>query len=169
MLKKIVFALALTAFISNGYAQKYGGGSSGSSTDSKTTKTTQSTPENDVLETLGLMGGVSLYNTYILIGAVSDAYANKGYTGELATELLNKQVALIDAQIQQYKTVSKSFVKKTNDKEAITTINEIFEGLKTQANHALEYIETDEVDAADKYEEQRLENWAKISEFLGME
>ncbi len=169
MLKKIIFALALTALVSSSYAQKYGSGSSGSSSDSKNTKTTQSTPENDVLETLGLMGGVSLYNTYILIGAISDAYANKGYTGELATELLNKQVALIDAQIQQYKTVSKSFVKKTDDKVAITTINEIFEGLKTQATHVLEYIETDEVDAADKYEEQRLENWAKISEFLGME
>jgi len=166
MLKKIIFALALTAFISNSYAQKYGGGSSGGSSNPKTT---QNTPEDDVLETLGLMGGVSLYNTYVLIGAVSDGFANEGYSDELATTLLNKQIGLIDAQIAQYKTVGKSFVKKASDKEAITTINEIFVGLKAQAQYAIDYIATPSNDAAEIYDEQREANWAKISEFLGME
>lgn len=122
------------------------------------------------LETIGAASGLLLYNTYLAIGTISDAYKGECYDAELASELAREQINSIDFLIKQYKTLLASgFVESQEDKSYISEMVVTFGYLKNEATHINAYIQSGAESDLEKYEYNRNEAWKKISQLLGFD
>lgn len=128
------------------------------------------TDKDVALETLGSSSGLLLYNTYLAIGAVSDAYAGDCYKADLVTQLAQEQVNSSDLLINQYNALLGSgFLSDATDKTFVTDMVVTFGYLKNQAQYLKAYAESGSASDSEKYEYNRNEAWTRISKLLGLE
>jgi uncharacterized membrane protein len=138
-------------------------------TTKTTTKTTTSTKkESSNLELIGMLGGQSVYNMYLVIGAIADNFASGNYEAETAEQLLDVQVLFSERIAEQFRSLLSDQELVESDKEVLNDMLKIYSGLQKQAKYAKAFINGDE-DAATDFESQRKKNWAAISELLGLE
>ena len=126
--------------------------------------------ESNLLSAIGSFSAGFLYNTYGLIGSISDAFMKDAYNAETVSSLLNAQVTLADNFTKMLDDLmkEKAIVKKS-DTEYINSTTAIIKGLKKQALLLADIAQTNSSKKRNLYEEQRKMNWAAISKLMGID
>jgi hypothetical protein len=127
------------------------------------------TEENAVLlETVGLLAGAQLYQTYLNIGLLADSAAEDVYEAAEAAQLLGSVVQPLEKIEKQLEKVAA--LKLTKDDAAAITRMKKIAGLLRQQGKALQaYWDTDMEDHKKKYEEARQAAWKDLSDLLALE
>jgi hypothetical protein len=122
------------------------------------------------LETIGASASLLLYNTYVAIGAVSDAYAGECYKADIVAQLAEEQINSSETLIQQYNTLIESgFLVDPLDKQYLEEIVITFGYLKNEAIYLKALSESGSASDIEKYESNRAKAWEEISRLLGFE
>ncbi len=148
---KIIYTLLLTSLlvVNSTYAQK---------------------GKDAALETFGSSSGLLLYNTYLALGTVSDAYAGECYKADLVKQLSQEQINSLELMVTQYnKLLESGFLTEASDKSFVTDMVVILGYLKNQAKYLNAYSESGSAEDTEKYEYNRNEAWTRISKLLGFE
>lgn len=123
------------------------------------------TKREKVLEALGGLAAAHLYQTYLNIGMLADAWENDVYTDAEAKDLLTKITGVVDRVDRQLADASKSGLEG-DDLKAVERTRELTALLRTQARELKAYWETGDKKNADRYHKVREEAWTGISEVL---
>lgn len=142
-------------------AQKY-------TTGGTTMKTETKKEESRNLELIGMLGAQSIYNMYLVIGAISDNFVAGTYEAKTAGELLGIQVSFASRAAAKFQEMLDKGGLVESDKEFIEDMIVIYKGLEKQAMYGKDFVEGDGV-AANKFAVQRKDNWAKISILLDLD
>lgn len=126
--------------------------------------------DEDVREAFGGVSSITVYNTYLTIGAIADAYVNEVYTSDRVKELMGEQTAMIQAVIEM---LSKCKTAKSNGLSAddvgyIKELISCLESLKGEAQGLSDYAGGIE-DAQSRYNNYREIAWDQIKKLLGLE
>ena len=124
----------------------------------------------DVREAFGGVSSITVYNTYLTIGAIADAYVNEVYTSDRVKELMGEQTAMIQAVIEM---LSKCKTPKNDGLNAddVLYIKELIsclESLKGEAQGLSDYV-GGSTDAQARYNTYRDKAWYQIKMLLGLE
>jgi hypothetical protein len=126
--------------------------------------------EEKLIECLGAFTAGYLYNTYGLIGSVSDAFANDVYDAKTTNNLLGAQKKVLDNLGPLLDSlVSIGTFSSKEYREDVATTKSIFNGLKKQIDLMLEYIRSKTPQRLEAFEEQRKKNWSAISKMMGID
>lgn len=125
----------------------------------------------DVRTAFGGVSSIMVYNTYITIGTIGDAYANEVYNSHRVVELMKEQTAMLE-------TVSEmlSNCRKVNNNgltaDDIAYIEELIAcigSLKKEAQGLSDYSVTRSEEAQNRYSVNREKAWDQISILLGLD
>ncbi|HEU4575598.1 MAG TPA: hypothetical protein VFS36_11405 [Chitinophagaceae bacterium] len=126
--------------------------------------------ETNLLNTLGGLSAGFMYNTYLSIGSVSDAYVKEVYTKENTLALLEEQVNLIEnIRKMLNELLEKKSLTAADDQRFVKETMEVMKGLQQQARFFKEYVNTKDNTKATSYENQRQSNWKNISKLMGLD
>lgn len=126
--------------------------------------------KEEALIALGSTSGLLLYNTYICIGAIADGYVGEVYTATRVGELMDEQVASMDAVIAEFNNLTDSgFVTDEGDLSYISDLILTMELLKREAKGLKAYAATGSDADSDEYNSARDTAWENIAELLGFE
>jgi hypothetical protein len=126
--------------------------------------------EKKLLEGFGSFSAGFLYNTYGLIGSITDGYIHKAYSKDDAYDLLEAQKKLADNMTKMLNGLkTDSTFQDQKNINYVTDAAKIIEGLKKQASLIQEYTRSRKQKELDAYEEQRKKNWKDVSTLMGIE
>jgi hypothetical protein len=121
---------------------------------------------------LGALGGLSaayLYNTYAAIGAICDGYSSDTYSQSEAEQMLDSQKKLAEnLLVLVNELLEEKIITEKSDQDFMRTSITIFNGLKAQAQNFQDYMKNKSDRRKEAYDEQRRENWKKISKLMGI-
>lgn len=125
----------------------------------------------DVREAFGGVSSITVYNTYITIGAIADAYVNEVYTSERVKELMSEQTSMLQSVVGMLEKckVAKSNGLSADDVEYIKELIECLESLKKEAQGLNDYAADGSADAQNRYNKNRDKAWEQIKSLLGLE
>lgn len=125
-----------------------------------------------VLEGFGSISAVAIYNTYITIGSVADAYVGELYEADYVITLMDEQKSMIgvvkkslDACISDTSDEGLSEDDKLYLEQLITCLSYLEDEAKGLSNYAM----TGEQSALDDYSTGRDNAWELISLLLGLD
>lgn len=125
--------------------------------------------ENGVLlETVGLLAGHQLYQTYLNIGLLADAAAEDVYETDEAMQLLGSVVGPLEKIEKQLEKVAALKLTK-DDAAAVLRMKKIAAMLRTQGKSLQLYWDTGMDDHNKKYEEQRQAAWKELNDLLDLD
>lgn len=119
-----------------------------------------------VLEAFGGAASIALYNTYITIGAIADAYVAKAYDADRVKDLMDEQISMMNVITGQFDKALSEGGLKTGDKDFIRSAIECVTHLQNEARGLSEYAE--EGSGNELYSSSRNEAWKLISKLLGL-
>ena len=127
--------------------------------------------DTDVREAFGGVSSLTIYNTYITIGAIADAHVNEVYDANRVKELMGEQTAMLQSVIGM---LDKCKVAKTDGltEDDVTYIKDLIvclEYLKAEAQGLSDYAISKSEDAQTRYNTNRDKAWEKIKGLLGLE
>jgi hypothetical protein len=127
--------------------------------------------DQDVREAFGGISSVTVYNTYLTIGAIADAHVNDVYDAERVKELMNEQAAMLQSVIDM---LSKCQTVKSDGLTAddVTYIKDLIACLKSLKEEALglsDYAVTGSEAGQTKYNTNRDQAWIQIKALMGIE
>jgi len=126
--------------------------------------------ENKLLEAFGGFSAGFLYNTYGLIGSISDGYTHEAYDAVTVAELMDAQIKVADNLVKVLDELKNGgFINDTKDQNFAGSVITILKGLKKQANLLEDYADNKSRQKQEAYEEQRKQNWSAISKLMGIE
>lgn len=126
--------------------------------------------ESKLLETIGSFSAGMLYNTYGLIGSISDGFTHDAYSPATVNELMEPQRKVAENLIKVLEDlINTSMLNASEDKDYATTIIKILKGLSKQAQLLENYTTNKSRQNQDAYESQRKRNWSDISKLMGIE
>jgi hypothetical protein len=126
--------------------------------------------ENKLLELFGGISAGFLYNTYGLIGSISDGYAHEAYDPLTVSNLMDAQKKLADNLVKMIEELNNGGVlKNKKDQDFTASFISILKGLKKQAQLLEDYADNRSRQKQDAYEAQRKQNWSAISKLMGIE
>ena len=126
--------------------------------------------ESRLLEAFGGFSAGMLYNTYGLIGSVSDGFTHDAYDAVMAGDLMDAQKKLADNLVKILEELKNGgFLKDIKDQDFAGSVINILKGLKKQAQLLEDYTDNKSRQKQDAYEEQRKQNWSSISKLMGIE
>jgi hypothetical protein len=126
--------------------------------------------ENKLLEAFCGFSAGMLYNTYGLIGSISDGYTHEAYDEVTISDLMDAQIKVADNFVKVLEDLRKGgFLKDKKDLDFASSIINILKGLKKQAQLLEDYTDNKSRQRQDAYEEQRKQNWSAISKLMGIE
>ena len=126
--------------------------------------------EKQLLSTVGSFSAGYLYNTYGVIGSVSDGFGNNVYSTETVNDLLEEQKKVLDNMIKSMGTlVEGGFIKDSSDISYIRSSISLMKGLKKQAELMQEYAKRKTQSRLNEYDEQRRKNWKDLSKMMGID
>ncbi len=125
----------------------------------------------DVREAFGGVSSITIYNTYITIGAIADAHVNEVYDATRVKELMGEQTSMLQSVIDM---LSKCKVVKTDGLTAddvvyIKDLIACLESLKAEAQGLSDYAGSKSEDAQARYNSNRDKAWGQIKAILGLE
>ena len=123
--------------------------------------------KDKALETIGTISGIALYNTYIAIGGVADAYAKEVYESDYIVQLMDEQVASLNGLQDKYNELLKSGF--LTDKSDIDYIKEIIKAFGYLSDEAEGLSEMAKKGDNTLFSKSRTKAWDKISDLLGFE
>lgn len=119
------------------------------------------------------MGGLCagyMYNTYITVGAVADAFVSEQYDKDRTIALMQEQVGMIGSIVKMMQSMlDMKALKSQSDIDYTKEVIVVLKGLSQQAQYVIDIVEKKTTDANSKYDKQRLSNWSKISKLLGID
>jgi hypothetical protein len=125
--------------------------------------------ENKLLEAFGGFSAGMLYNTYGVIGSISDGYAHDAYDPLTISDLMDAQKKVADNLVKVLEELkSGGFLKDKEDQDFTGSVISILKGLKKQAQLLEDYVNNKSRQKQDAYEEQRKQNWSAISKLMGI-
>lgn len=174
------FALAASCFAltaSAAFAQPVQTTPPGTTTTPKTTNPPVSNnppakgleEENGVLlETVGLLAGLQLYQTYLNIGLLADSAAEEVYEPEEALQLLGSVVGPLEKIEKQLDKVAALKLTK-DDAAAVARMKKIAGLLRQQGTSLQAYWDKGEEEQNKKYEAARQAAWKELNDLLDLE
>ena len=127
--------------------------------------------DTDVREAFGGVSSITIYNTYITIGAIADAHIHDVYDADRVKGLMNEQVSMIQTVIGMLDKckVAKSNGLTEDDVVYIKDLIVCLESLKAEAQGLSDYAVTKSEEAQTRYNTNRDKAWGKIKTLLGLE
>jgi len=126
--------------------------------------------ENKLLEGFGGFSAGMLYNTYGLIGSISDGFAHEAYDPLTVSNLMDAQKKVADNLVKMLEDLLKGgYFKDIKDQDFAGSLITILKGLKNQAQLLEDYSDNKSRQKQDAYEDQRKQNWSAISKLMGIE
>ncbi|MNU56044.1 hypothetical protein D3C71_451310 [compost metagenome] len=124
----------------------------------------------DVREAFGGVSSITVYNTYITVGAIADAFVNDVYNSERVVELMKEQVNMLQTVIDM---LSKCREVKSNgltgdDVLYIQDLMDCMASLKKEAQALSDYSVAKSEEAQNRYNVNRDKAWSQISTLLGL-
>jgi hypothetical protein len=111
-----------------------------------------------------------LYNTYGLIGSISDGYAHDAYDALTISDLLDAQKKVADNLVKVMEELKNGgFLKDKKDQDFAGSVINILKGLKKQAQLLEDYVNNKSRQKQEAYGEQRKQNWSAISKLMEIE
>jgi thiamine kinase-like enzyme len=125
--------------------------------------------ENKLLEAFGGFSAGMLYNTYGVIGSISDGYTHDAYDALTVSDLMDAQKKVADNLVKVLEELKNGgFLKETKDQDFVISVINILKGLKKQAQFLDEYVNNKSRQKMEEYAEQRKQNWSAISKLMGI-
>lgn len=126
--------------------------------------------ENKLLEAFGGFSAAMLYNTYGLIGSISDGFTHNAYDAVTVSDLLGAQKKVAENLEKVLEDLNTGgFLKDEKDKDFTNAMISILKGLKKQAQLLEIYTDRNNRQNQEAYENQRKQNWSAISKLMGIE
>lgn len=126
--------------------------------------------ENKLLEAFGEFSAGMLYNTYGLIGSISDGFTHEAYDAVTISDLMGAQKKVADNLVKVLEELKTGrFFKDEKDQDFASSLINILKGLKMQAQLLEDYADNKSRQKQDAYEAQRKINWSAISKLMGIE
>jgi len=126
--------------------------------------------ETKMLEAFGGFSAGMLYNTYGLIGSISDGYAQDAYDALTVSDLMNAQKKVADNLVKVLEDLKNGgFLKAKKDQDFAGSLITVLKGLKNQAQLLEDFADNKSRQKQEAYEEQRKKNWSAISKLMGIE
>jgi len=130
---------------------------------------TSADEEKSVLtETVGLLAGLQLYQTYLNIGLMADARAEGVYEASELAQLLGSAVVPLDRVDKQMDKLSKLPLTDA-DQAAIARLRKLNALLRIQGMELQAFWDTGVDDHAKKYETARQAAWKELNDLLGLD
>lgn len=126
------------------------------------------TDEAVLAETVGLLAGLQLYQTYLNIGLLADARAEGLYEASELNQLLGSVVVPLDKVEKQLEKVAGLKLSK-EDAATVTRLKKITGLLRQQGKSLQSFWDTGVADHGKRYEEARQAAWKELSEVLDLE
>jgi hypothetical protein len=125
----------------------------------------------DVREAFGGVSSITIYNTYLTIGAIADAHVNDVYDAARVKELMGEQTAMIQSVIDMLEKckVAKSNGLSEDDVLYIKDLIACLKSLKGEAQGLSDYAIDQSEDAQTRYNTNRDKAWGQIKELMGIE
>lgn len=125
----------------------------------------------DVREAFGGVSSITVYNTYITIGAIADAYVNDVYNSDRVKELMGEQTSMLQAVIDMLAKCrqAKSNGLSSDDVLYVQELIDCLTSLKKEAQGLSDYSETKSEEAQNRYNTNRDKAWGQISALLGLD
>ena len=126
--------------------------------------------ENKLLEAFGGFSAGLLYNTYGLIGSISDGYAHNAYDAATISDLMDAQKKVTDNLVKMLEELKNGgYLKDKKDQDYAGSVINILKGLKKQAQLLENYADNKSRQNQEAYDVQRKQNWSAISKLMGIE
>ncbi len=126
--------------------------------------------ERKLLESLGGFSAALLYNTYGLIGSISDGFTHDAYDALTVSDLMVAQRKVAGNLVKMLEEMMDGgFLKDKKDTGFATEEINILKGLQKQAQLLEDYTDNKNRKTQDAYEAQRKKNWSAISKLMGIE
>jgi hypothetical protein len=119
-------------------------------------------------ETVGLLAGLQLYQTYLNIGLLADARAEGLYEASELNQLLGSVVVPLEKVEKQLEKVAKLKLSK-EDAAAIERMRKVAGLLRQQGKSLQAFWETGVEDHGKKYEAARQAAWKELCELLDLD
>ncbi|MEN8154601.1 MAG: hypothetical protein ABFR75_11330 [Acidobacteriota bacterium] len=113
----------------------------------------------------GYFGTVSLYQSYLNIGMVTDLWSKKIYTPENSKEILKMIKGFMSGAIGNLKDLSELQMTKS-DKEGILQLMNISKDLYDEAVYILKYMDSKDQSDLDQYQYFRKMAWKKLQDLM---
>jgi hypothetical protein len=125
--------------------------------------------ESKMLEAFGGFSAALLYNTYGLIGSISDGFTHDAYDPLTVSDLMVAQKKVADNLVKVMEELKNGgFLQDNKDQDFAGSIIIILKGLKKQAQLLEDYSDNKSRQIQDAYEDQRKQNWSAISRLMGI-
>ena len=125
--------------------------------------------EGKLLEAIGGFSASMLYNTYGLIGSISDGFTHDAYDALTISDLMDAQKKLADNLVKVVEELkSGGFLKDKEDQNFAISVINILKGLKKQAQLLEDYANNKSRQKQEAYDQQRKQNWSAISKLMGI-
>jgi hypothetical protein len=126
--------------------------------------------ENKLLKGFGGFSAGMLYNTYGLIGSISDGFAHDAYDALTISNLMDAQKKVADNLVKVLDELkSGGYLKDKKDQDFADSVINTLKGLKKQAQLLVDYADNKNRQKQDAYEVQRKQNWSALSKLMGID
>lgn len=125
----------------------------------------------DVREAFGGVASITIYNTYLTIGAIADAHVNDVYDASRVKELMGEQTAMLQSVIDMLEKckVAKSNGLSADDVDYVKDLIDCLQSLKKEAQGLSDYAGDQSTDAQTRYNTNRDKAWSQIKTLMGLE
>jgi hypothetical protein len=116
---------------------------------------------------MGHFGAAFLYQSYLNIGMVADAWTHNIYTPADSKTFLNGDLSFLETSRKLLQELSEFSITK-EDRATFLEMIAIIENLKGEADNMLKYIAGRDQKDLDRYDHFRTQAWAQISKLMGI-
>jgi len=124
--------------------------------------------QGQLMETVGLLSGLYLYQSYLNIGLLADGKAEKIYDEKAARSVLGSILTPLSTVDQQLGKVAK-MARTQADREAVEQLRVIVTLLRQQGRDLTAFWDSGRPEDGAKYETTRKEAWKQLSLLLKLE
>ena len=125
------------------------------------------TQRDEFLQSLGVLSGAHLYQTYLNIGLLADGVEHRTYTKDEALAMLDPVTAMLDTVDQQLAKIKDAGLDPVDRKE-LEAIRSLSPLLREQVRTLRVYWKTGAKEDADRHQAARENTWTRLSETLGL-
>jgi hypothetical protein len=118
------------------------------------------------LVAVGSLGASNLYFSYVVLGAVADGFATRGYSAEMAKSLAQEAVALNRGSRNALRDLLQNGGLTEADRTVLTDMIEAHELLIKEAEGLMTYV--DDRSKTEEFQRYRSQAWNQISTVLGI-
>ena len=124
-------------------------------------------PRAQLTETVGLLSGLYLYQTYLTIGLLADGKAERVYDDKTARSVLATVVGPLSAVDKQLAVVGK-LAQTDADRQGVERLRTTVALLRRQSQELTAFWDTGDATAGARYEATRQEAWRQLTNLLGL-